>query len=149
MLLTHFYPPCDAVDVVALAAQEFSGEILRAEDGRASPCEGEISEIKMEVSHDVASVVPTEGSSFRYGDLYEPGVVRRLRISQENFEKIQTGMSLAQVTAILGEPTESSSVDVAVFSGTVSKWKAEGVTITIQFVVNGKVVAKQLSKGDK
>jgi outer membrane protein assembly factor BamE (lipoprotein component of BamABCDE complex) len=70
------------------------------------------------------------------------------KISQENFEKIQTGMSLAQVTAILGEPTESNSVDVAVFSGTVSKWKAEGVTITIQFV-NGKVVAKQFSKGDK
>jgi outer membrane protein assembly factor BamE (lipoprotein component of BamABCDE complex) len=70
------------------------------------------------------------------------------KISQENFEKIKTGMSLAQVTAILGEPTESSSVDVAVFSGTVSKWKAADVTITIQFV-NGKVVAKQLSKGDK
>jgi len=69
-------------------------------------------------------------------------------ISQENFEKIKTGMSLAQVTAILGEPTESSSVDVAVFSGTVSKWKAGDVTITIQFV-NSKVVAKQLSKGDK
>ena len=33
VLLTHFYPPCDAVDVVALAAQEFSGEVLRAEDG--------------------------------------------------------------------------------------------------------------------
>jgi len=33
LLLTHFYPPCDEVDVVALAAQEFSGEILRAEDG--------------------------------------------------------------------------------------------------------------------
>jgi hypothetical protein len=71
-----------------------------------------------------------------------------LKISPENFEKIQTGMSLAQVTAILGAPTESSSVDVAVFSGTVSKWKAGDVTITIQFV-NGKVVAKQLSKGDK
>ena len=70
-----------------------------------------------------------------------------LKISQENFEKIQTGMSLAQVTDILGPPTESSSVDVAVFSGTVSKWKAGDVTITIQFV-NGKVVAKQLSKGD-
>ena len=69
-------------------------------------------------------------------------------ISQENFEKIQTGMSLAQVQAILGAPTESSSVDVAVFSGTVSKWKALDVTITIQFV-NGKVVAKQLSKGEK
>lgn len=71
-----------------------------------------------------------------------------LKISQENFEKIQTGMSLAQVSAILGPPTESSSVDVAVFSGTVSKWKAGDVTITIQFV-NGKVVAKQLTKGDK
>jgi len=69
-------------------------------------------------------------------------------ISQENFEKIQTGMPLAQVTAILGSPTESNSVDVAVFSGTVAKWKALDVTITIQFV-NGKVVAKQLSKGDK
>ena len=69
-------------------------------------------------------------------------------ISQENFEKIQTGMSMAQVTEILGPPTESSSVDVAVFSGTVSKWKTADVTITIQFV-NGKVVAKQLTKGDK
>jgi hypothetical protein len=70
------------------------------------------------------------------------------KISQENFEKIQTGMPLSQVIAILGEPTESSSVDVAVFSGTVSKWKAGSVTITIQFV-NNKVVAKQLSKGEK
>lgn len=70
------------------------------------------------------------------------------KISQENFEKIQTGMPLAQVTAILAPATESSSVDVAVVSGTVAKWKAGDVTITIQFV-NGKVVAKQLTKGDK
>ncbi len=67
------------------------------------------------------------------------------KISQENFLKIQTGMSLAQVQAILGEPTEASSVDLAVFSGTVSKWRQGDVTITIQFV-NGKVVAKQFSK---
>jgi hypothetical protein len=66
-------------------------------------------------------------------------------INQGNFEKISTGMTMAQVTAILGEPTESSSVDVAVFSGTVSKWKKGDVTITVQFV-NGNVVAKQLSK---
>ena len=70
------------------------------------------------------------------------------RINSGNFEKIQTGMTMAQVTVILGEPTESSSVDVAVFSGTVSKWKTGDVTITIQFV-NGKVVAKQLSKSDQ
>lgn len=70
------------------------------------------------------------------------------RINQADFEKIQTGMTMAQVTAILGEPKESSSVDVAVFSGTVSKWQAGDVTITVQFV-NGKVVAKQLSKSDQ
>jgi ribonuclease BN (tRNA processing enzyme) len=33
LLLTHLYPPCDTVDVAALAGLEFSGEILRAEDG--------------------------------------------------------------------------------------------------------------------
>jgi ribonuclease BN (tRNA processing enzyme) len=33
LVLTHFYPPCDEVDVTALAAGEFSGEIIRAEDG--------------------------------------------------------------------------------------------------------------------
>jgi outer membrane protein assembly factor BamE (lipoprotein component of BamABCDE complex) len=67
------------------------------------------------------------------------------KLTQENFEKIQTGMTLAQVQAILGEPTEASSVDVAIVSGTVSKWKQGDVTISIQFV-NGKVVAKQFSK---
>ena len=67
------------------------------------------------------------------------------QLTQENFDKIHTGMTLAEVTAILGEPTESSSVDVAVFSGTASTWKKDGTTITIQFA-NGKVVAKQFSK---
>ncbi len=32
-MLSHFFPPCDEVDIVALAAAEFSGEIIRAEDG--------------------------------------------------------------------------------------------------------------------
>jgi len=33
LVLSHFYPPCDEVDIVALAATEFSGEIIKAEDG--------------------------------------------------------------------------------------------------------------------
>jgi ribonuclease BN (tRNA processing enzyme) len=33
LVLSHLYPPCDAVDVAALAGEEFSGEIIRAEDG--------------------------------------------------------------------------------------------------------------------
>jgi ribonuclease BN (tRNA processing enzyme) len=33
LVLSHFYPPCDEVDIVALAAAEFPGEIIKAEDG--------------------------------------------------------------------------------------------------------------------
>ena len=33
LLLTHFYPSCDAVDVVGQAGKEFPGEVIRAEDG--------------------------------------------------------------------------------------------------------------------
>lgn len=33
LVLTHFYPPCDEVDVAALARKEFAGEVIRAEDG--------------------------------------------------------------------------------------------------------------------
>jgi hypothetical protein len=69
------------------------------------------------------------------------------KISQENFEKIQTGMTMAQVQVILGEPTESSSVGVAGFLGATSKWQAGEATITVQFF-NGKVMAKQFSKSE-
>lgn len=33
VILTHFYPPCDQMDVVAACAQEYRGEVIRAEDG--------------------------------------------------------------------------------------------------------------------
>jgi hypothetical protein len=67
------------------------------------------------------------------------------RINKANFDKVQTGMTQTQVQAILGEPTEASSVDLPVFSGTVASWKSGDTTITVQFV-NGKVVAKQFNR---
>lgn len=67
------------------------------------------------------------------------------KISKENFDRIKTGMTEAEVQAILGPPTESTGVDVNVFSGTTSIWKKGDTVISIQFV-NGKVVAKQFSK---
>lgn len=33
LVLTHFYPPCDQMDVVAACAREYGGQIMRAEDG--------------------------------------------------------------------------------------------------------------------
>jgi hypothetical protein len=70
------------------------------------------------------------------------------KINQDNFNKVLVGMSQAQVKDILGEPAESSSLDIAGFSGTTSTWRRGDATITIQFV-NGKVVAKQFSKPNK
>jgi hypothetical protein len=67
------------------------------------------------------------------------------RVNPDNFVKIETGMTQAQVTALLGQPTESSSVDIAGFSGTTSTWKSRDLTITVQFM-NGKVVAKKFLK---
>ena len=70
------------------------------------------------------------------------------KINQENFDKIKTGMTLAEVKAILGEPTDSSSIDVAVISSGTAMWKGEGIAISIQFM-NGKVIAKEFLKPRK
>jgi len=67
------------------------------------------------------------------------------KITQENFDKIKTGMTMAEVKAILGEPADSSSIDVAVISGGTAMWKGDGITINIQFM-NGKVIAKEFLK---
>ena len=64
------------------------------------------------------------------------------KITQENFDKIQAGMSREEVKGILGEPTESSGVSVGAISGDTWSWKKNGTVITIQFV-SGKVLAKQ------
>jgi hypothetical protein len=67
------------------------------------------------------------------------------KINQDNFDQIKLGMSQTEVQHILGPPTESSGLEVPMFSGTMSKWIQGNVAITIQFV-NGKVVAKEFSK---
>jgi hypothetical protein len=67
------------------------------------------------------------------------------KVTQENFNRIQDGMSEQEVLAILGQPRESSNITVLGLSGTSSKWTAEGAVISVQFV-NGKVRAKSFDK---
>lgn len=67
------------------------------------------------------------------------------RINQANFDKIEPGMTQEAVLAVLGEPTESSSMNLAGLSGTASEWTQNGTTISIQFL-NGKVKFKHFSK---
>jgi hypothetical protein len=66
-------------------------------------------------------------------------------VTQENFARIQDGMSEQEVQALLGAPSESSSVSVLGLSGTSSKWVGQDTVITVQFV-NGKVMLKSLAK---
>lgn len=67
------------------------------------------------------------------------------KITQDNFARIQDGMSEQEVAAILGSPTESSSASVLGISGTSSKWSGGDAEITIRFV-NGKVALKNFEK---
>lgn len=70
------------------------------------------------------------------------------RVSEQNFAKIDQGMTEEQVVAILGKPTEASSVSVLGVSGTTSRWVGNGATITIRFV-NGRVALKSYDKPPK
>lgn len=67
------------------------------------------------------------------------------KITQENFAKVQEGMSEQEVTALLGAPTESNSVNVLGVSGTTSRWVRGDTVITVRFV-NGKVALKSFEK---
>jgi hypothetical protein len=67
------------------------------------------------------------------------------KVTQENFARVQDGMSEQEVHAILGKPTESTSVTILGLSGTSSKWVAGEAMITIQFA-NGKVRLKTYDK---
>ena len=67
------------------------------------------------------------------------------KINEQNFGKLRDGMSEQEVLALLGTPTESSSVSVLGVSGTASKWVAKDAVITVQFV-NGKVLSKSFDR---
>ena len=67
------------------------------------------------------------------------------KVNEENFGKVREGMSEPEVIALLGTPTESSSVSVLGISGTASKWAAKDAVITVQFV-NGKVRGKSFDR---
>ena len=70
------------------------------------------------------------------------------RINQANFDKIKTGMTEEEVKKILGPPTETSSITIAGFSGTSSKWTSKDGTVVIQFF-NGKAQMKVFSEGEE
>jgi len=63
------------------------------------------------------------------------------RITQENFSRIDPGMTEQEVVSILGAPSESSSGSLLGISGTASRWRGRDAEITVRFV-GGKVATK-------
>lgn len=67
------------------------------------------------------------------------------RLTQENFNRIEEGMSFEEVRTILGEPTESKSIGIGSLSGTAATWEDGKTRISIKFL-NEKVQLKSLEK---
>jgi hypothetical protein len=63
------------------------------------------------------------------------------KVSEENFAKVQVGMTEQDVVSILGSPTESDSVNVLGVSGAAWRWTSRNAAASVQFV-NGKVASK-------
>jgi hypothetical protein len=70
------------------------------------------------------------------------------KLSEENFRKVQTGMSQAQVQGILGAPSETSSVTLGTLAGTSMVWKNDDVTISVQ-LFNDQVKFKTFVRNDQ
>ena len=67
------------------------------------------------------------------------------KVTQENYARIQDGMSEQEVIGLLGPATESGGMSLLGVSGGSAKWVAKDAVISIQFV-NGKVVGKSFTQ---
>lgn len=57
-------------------------------------------------------------------------------ISEENYNKISTGMSYEEVVQILGKPTSTGKFALGEISATTASWEGENAKIIIQFINN-------------
>jgi hypothetical protein len=65
-------------------------------------------------------------------------------LTQENLDKIQTGMSTAQVKAILGEPTSSDTEPIPIVGGTKTTLDYSNANAHVEIVLkNDTVQTKQ------
>lgn len=66
---------------------------------------------------------------------------------EREFDRVENGMSKAEVFDILGEPTETSGLELGGLSGTSAVWENDRTRMTIQFI-NDKVKIKQFTRSD-
>lgn len=66
------------------------------------------------------------------------------KVTPDNYAKIQTGQSEADVEGILGKPTATETASGAIGSGAEKTWKSGDKTIKVVFI-NGKVMGSEKS----
>lgn len=70
------------------------------------------------------------------------------RVTEDNYDRIENGMEEAAVIKILGEPDETSGMEIGSLSGKSSVWDDGKARISIQFF-NGKVKLKKFGDSEK
>ena len=67
------------------------------------------------------------------------------KITAENYQKISTGMSRAEVVALIGEPTQTETGSVLGIKGETATWHNGKVSINAQFV-NEKLLTHTMNQ---
>lgn len=70
------------------------------------------------------------------------------RLTPENCNKIEDGMTLDQVTAILGPPTDTKSLGAGPLTATTVTWEDEKMRINVKFL-NDKSGLKSCNSKEK
>ncbi len=70
------------------------------------------------------------------------------RLTAENCKKIEDGMTLEQVVAILGEPTDNKSLGAGPLTASTVTWENEGMVINVK-LLNNKVGLKACTTKEK
>ena len=70
------------------------------------------------------------------------------RLTQDNFNKIQDGMTYEEVVSILGEPTDSKGVGAGSLSASSVTWENDSARANIKFL-NNKVQLKAFESKTK
>ncbi len=69
------------------------------------------------------------------------------KLNEANFKQIESGTPKQEVIDLLGEPTETSSLQLGELSGTSAVWEDGATRITIQFI-DDKVKVKQFTHSE-
>ena len=63
------------------------------------------------------------------------------RLTQENFNRVEDGMTYDEVVRILGEPADSKGIGAGPLSASSATWEDDQARVNIKFL-NGKVQLK-------